>query len=123
MLAILTDPNNTSLNTSIIARGQNKPQISLINIIAYTRSMLGRNCLHLLTDPDISQLNATTSLLRYNQTKCLVGMPNEKITWAATLLAHTNVLEASEEGTRDENEDISGNRNLRSASTSKPQTA
>ncbi len=43
MLAILTDPIKTSLNTNITTRGHTKPQISLIDIIAHTRSILGRN--------------------------------------------------------------------------------
>jgi hypothetical protein len=43
MLAILTDPIKISLNTTISTRGQTKPQISLINVIAHTRSISGRN--------------------------------------------------------------------------------
>ncbi len=43
MLATLTDPITTSVITNITTKGQTKPQISLINILAHTRSILGRN--------------------------------------------------------------------------------
>ncbi len=43
MLAILAEPNKTSLNTNTMTREQTKPQISLIHIIAHTQSILGRN--------------------------------------------------------------------------------
>ncbi len=49
-------------------------------------------------NPDITQLNATITPLRYNQTKGLTGRPSEKIAWATTILAHSDILTAYEKG-------------------------
>jgi hypothetical protein len=64
MFATLTDPIKTCLTTTITTKGQTKQHITSINIIANTKSILGRNYWQLLTDPDITQLNSNTPPLR-----------------------------------------------------------
>ena len=98
MLVTQNDPVKTSLNTTTTSRGQTRQQITTINITTHTRSVLGRTYWQLLTNPDITQLNATTTHLRYNQTKGLTGKPSEKMAWATTLMAHPDILTAYEEG-------------------------
>jgi len=49
-------------------------------------------------NPDITQLNTTTTPLRYNQAKLLTERPSEKITWATTIMAHPDILTTYEEG-------------------------
>ncbi len=43
MLATLTDPVKTKLNTDITTRGQTKLHITAINLVAHTKSILDRN--------------------------------------------------------------------------------
>jgi hypothetical protein len=92
MLATQNDSIKTYLNTTTTSKGQTKQPITFINIIAHTRSVLGRTYWQLLANPDITQLNATATPLRYNQTKELTGRPSDKIALATRLLTHTNVL-------------------------------
>ncbi len=91
MLAIQNDPVKTSLNTTTTSRGQTRHQIAPINITAHTSSVLDRTYSQLLTNPDITHLNATTTPLRYKQTKELIRKPSEKMAWATTLLAHPDI--------------------------------
>jgi hypothetical protein len=98
MLATQNDPGKTTLSTNTTSRGQTRQQITPINITAHTRSVLGRNYRQLLTNLDITQLNATTTPLRYNQAKELTGRPSEKIAWATTIMTHPDILTAYEEG-------------------------
>jgi hypothetical protein len=98
MLASQNDSIRMTLNTTTTSRVQTRQQITPVNITAHTKSVLGRNYWQLLTNPDITQLNATTNPLRYNQTKGLTGRPSEKIAWATTLLAHPDILTTDEEG-------------------------
>ena len=98
MLATQNDPMKTSLNTTTTSRGQTGQLITPINITAHTRSVLDRIYWQLMTNPDITQLNATTTPLRYNQTKGLISRPNEKIACATTLMAHPDILTTYEEG-------------------------
>jgi hypothetical protein len=51
-----------------------------------------------LTNPEITQLNANTAPLRYNQAKGLTDRPSEKIAWATTIMEHPDILSAYEEG-------------------------
>ena len=92
MLATHNDPIITSLNTTTTSREQIRQHISTINIIAHTRSVLGCTYWQLLTNPDITHLNANTTPLSYNQTKGLTGRPIENIAWATTLMAHPDIL-------------------------------
>ena len=98
MLATQNDSVKTILNTNITSRGQTRQHITPINITTHTRSFLGRTYWQLLTNPDITQLNATTTPLRYNQAKGLTGRLSEKIAWATTIMAHPDILTAYEEG-------------------------
>ena len=98
MLAILTDFVRVPLPTNTTTRGQIRQQITTLNLTPHHISILGRTYSHLLTDPNITQLNTNLTPLRYNQTKGLTCKSNEKINWASTLLAHTDVLQAYEEG-------------------------
>ncbi len=50
MLATLADPIKTGLTTTITTSGQTKQQITSIDIIAHTRSILGHTYWQLLTD-------------------------------------------------------------------------
>ncbi len=77
-LAILTDPIKTRLNTNITAIGQTKPQTTLINIIAHTRGMIGRNYWQLLADPEIFQLYATTPFSSTTRPRALPDGPARK---------------------------------------------
>jgi hypothetical protein len=104
MLATQNDSVKTSLNTATTSRGQNRQQITPIDITAHTRSVLGRTYWQLLTNPDITQLNATTTPLRYNQRKELISKPNEKMAWATTLMAHPYILTTYEESLRESKE-------------------
>ena len=61
MLATQNDPIKTSLNTTTTCRGQTRQHLISINITAHARSVLGRTYWQLLTNPDIIQLNATTT--------------------------------------------------------------
>ena len=79
MLATQTDHMKTRLNTNTISRGQTRQQITYINITTHTRSVLGRTYWQLLTNQGITQLDANTTPLRYNQTKGLANKPKEKI--------------------------------------------
>ena len=79
MQAALTDPTKVTLPTSTITRGQIRHQIATMNLTAHTRSVLGRSYAQLLVDPDITQLNNNLTPLQYNQTKGLIGRPNDKI--------------------------------------------
>jgi hypothetical protein len=105
MLATQNDPIKTSLNTTSTSRGQTPQQITPINITAHTRSVLGRTYWQLLTNPDITQLNATTTPLHYNQTKRLTDKPSEKMAWATTLMTHPDILTAYEEGLQESEEE------------------
>jgi hypothetical protein len=102
MLATLTDHIKTPLPTNTTTRGQTRQQITTLNLTPYTRSILGRTYAQLLTDPDITQLNTNLTPLRYNQTKGLTGRPSDKMAWATTILTHTDVLQAYEEGLQEE---------------------
>ena len=104
-MATLTDPTNVTLSTNTITRGQIRQQIATLNLMAHTRSILGRTYAQLLVDPDITQLNNNLTPLQYKQTKELIGRPSDKITWATTVLEHTDVLQAYEEGLHEELED------------------
>ncbi len=66
---------------------------------------MGRTYVQLQVDPDITQLNNTITPLQYNQSKGLIGRPSDKIVWATTLLGHTNVLQAYEEGLLEQNQE------------------
>jgi hypothetical protein len=92
MLATQTDPIKTTLSTATTTRGQTRRQITPINITAHASSVLGRNYGQLLMHPDITQLNPTTTPLRFNQAKGLRGRPIEKTAWATTILAHPDIL-------------------------------
>jgi hypothetical protein len=98
MLATHNDPIKTSLNTTTTSKGQTRQQITPVNITAHMRSVLGRTYWQLLTNPNITQLNATTTPLRCNQTKRLKCRPSEKIAWATTLMAHPDILTTYEGG-------------------------
>ena len=104
MLATQNDPIKTSLITTTTGRGLTRQQITLVNITSHTRSVLGRTCWQLLTNPYFTKLNANTTPLRYNQTKGLIGRPGEKIAWAITLMAHPYILTACEEGLQETKE-------------------
>ena len=80
-------------------------QITPINVTTHTKSILGRNYWQLLTRPDITQLNAAATPLRYNQMRGLTGRPSDKIAWATTLLAHPVILTAYEEGLQETEEE------------------
>ena len=54
--------------------------------------------MQLLTNPDITHLNANTTPLKYNQTKGIKCRPSEKIAWAITLIAHPDILTTYEKG-------------------------
>jgi hypothetical protein len=79
MLATQNAPIKMTLNTTTTSRGQTRQQVTPINITTHTRSVLGCNYGQLLTNPDITQLNATMTPLRYNQAKGLTGRPTEQI--------------------------------------------
>jgi hypothetical protein len=98
MLATLTDPTKVTLPTNTITRGKIGHHIATLNLTAHTRSVLGQTYAKLLVDHDITQLNNNLMPLEYNQTKGLIGRPSDKIAWATTLLGHTDVLHAYEEG-------------------------
>ena len=70
--------------------------------MAHNRSILGRTYAQLLVDPYITQLNNNLAPLQYNQTKGLIGIPNDKIAWATTLMEHTDVLQAYEESLQEQ---------------------
>ncbi len=94
-----------STTTATTTKGQTRWQLTPINITANTKSVLGRNYGQLLTNPDSTQLNPTTTPLRFNQAKGLTGRSSEKIAWATTILAHPDILTAYEESlltTKDE---------------------
>ena len=105
MLAILTDPTKVTLPTNTITRGQIRHQIATLNLTAHTRNVLGRTYAQLLRDSDITQLNNNLTPLQYNQSKGLIGRPSDKIDWATTLLGHTDVLQAYEEGMMEDQEE------------------
>jgi hypothetical protein len=98
ILATLTDPTKVTLPTNTITRGQIRHQIATLDLTAHTRSVLGRAYAQLLVDPDITQLNNNLTPLQYNQSRGLIGRPSDKITWATSMLGHTDVLQAYEEG-------------------------
>jgi len=105
MLVTQNDPIDTSLITTTTSKGQSGQQITLINITTHTRSVLGHTYWQLLTNPNITQLNANTTSLHYNQTKGLLGSPSEKIAWATTFMAHPDILTAYEEGLHETEEE------------------
>jgi hypothetical protein len=105
MLATQSDPIKTCLNTFTTSRGQTRQKISYINITTHTRSVLGRTYGQLLTNPNIIQLEANTTPLRYTQTKGLTSKPIEKIDWATTILTHPDILTAYEEGLQESKEE------------------
>jgi hypothetical protein len=107
MLATLTDPTEVTLPTNTITRGQIRHQIATLNLTAHTRSVLGRTYAQLLVDPDITQLNNNLTPLQYNQSKSLIGRPSDKINGAITLLGHTDVLQAYEEGLLEQDQEES----------------
>jgi hypothetical protein len=92
MLATLTDPIKTPLPTNTTTRGQTRQQITTLNLTPHTRSILGRTYAQLLTVPDITHLNINLTPLRYNRTKGLTDMPNDKMAWVTTILTHIDVL-------------------------------
>ena len=98
MLAKLKDPTKVTLSTNTVTRGQIRHQIATLNLTAHTRSILGRTYAQLLVDPDINQINNNLAPLQYNQTKGFIGRPSDKIAWATSLMEHTDVLQAYEEG-------------------------
>ena len=98
MLATLTDPIKTPLPTNTTTRGQTRQQITTLNLTPHTRSILGRTYAQLLTVTDITRLNINLTPLRYNQTRGLTGRPSAKMAWATTILTHTDVLQAYDEG-------------------------
>ena len=105
MLATQNDPVKTSLNTTTTSRGQTRQQITTINITPHTRSVLDRTYWQLLTNPGITQLNANTTPLHYNQTKELTGRPSENFGWATTLMAHPDILTTYEEDLKESEEE------------------
>jgi hypothetical protein len=105
MLATQNDPIKISLITITTNRRQTRQQITLINITTHTRSVLGRTYWQLLTNQDITQLNANTTPLRFNQTKGLIGRPSEKIAWATMLMAHPDILTTYQEGLQETEEE------------------
>jgi hypothetical protein len=102
MLATLTDPIKTPLPTNTTTQGKTRQQITALNLTPHTRSILGETYAQLLTDQDITQLNINLTPLRYNQTKGLTGRPIDKMAWATTILTHTDVLQACEEGLQEQ---------------------
>ena len=98
MLATLTDASKVTLSTNTITKGQIRHEIATLNLTAHTRIILGRTYAQLLVDPDINQLNNNLAPLQYNQTKGFIGRPSDKIAWATSLMEHTDVLQAYEEG-------------------------
>ena len=102
MMATLTNSTKVTLSTNTITKGQIRHQIATLNLTAHTRSILGRTYAQLQTDPDITRLNNNLAPLQYNQTKDLIGRTNDKIAWATTLLDLTNVLQAYEEGMKEQ---------------------
>jgi hypothetical protein len=80
MLATLTDPIKTSLNTTIAAESMTKQHVTSINLTPHTKSILGRTYWQLLTDPDITRPKASTPPLCYNQNKGLMGRLSAKMT-------------------------------------------
>ncbi len=92
MLATLIDPIKIPLPTHTTTRGQTRQQITTLNLPPHTRSIQRRTYSHLLTDPDIIQLNTNLTPLRYNQTKGFTCKLSKKMAWATTLLTHTDVL-------------------------------
>ncbi len=64
MPATLIDPIKMGRDTNITAREQIMKHRTSITLAAHTRSILGRNYWQLLKDPDISQLNSNTLLIR-----------------------------------------------------------
>ena len=106
MLSTLTDSIKVTLSPITISRGKIRHQIATLNLTAHIKSILGRTYAELLVDPDITHLNNTLLPLQFNQTKGLRGRPSDKINWATTLLEHTNVLQAYEEGLQEEQENL-----------------
>ena len=105
MLVNQNDPIKTSLITTTTSRGQSRQQITLINIIAHTRSVLGSTYWLLMTSTNITQPNANTTPLRYDQTKRLVSRPIETIAWATSIMAHPDIFTSYEEGLKESEEE------------------
>jgi hypothetical protein len=103
MTATLANSTKVTLSTNIITKGQIRHQIATLNLTTHTRSILGRTYAQLLADIDITQLNNNLAPLQYNQTKGFIGRPIDTIAWAKILLAHTDVLQAYEEGLQEQN--------------------
>jgi type IV secretory pathway VirB10-like protein len=122
MLAIIADPTKVTLPTNTITRGQIIHKIATLNLTAHTRSILGRTYAQLLTDPDITQLNNNLTPLQYTQSKGLIGRPSDKINWATTLLGHTDVLQAYEEGLQEDQEEPLPPNNTDQQNKEKPPT-
>jgi hypothetical protein len=98
MLATQTDSIKTGLNTFTSKDKPDNISPTSTSQPIYTRSVIGRTYWQLLTNLDITHLNANTTPLRYNQTKGLTCRPSEKMAWATTLLAHPDILITYEEG-------------------------
>ena len=84
IMATLTDTTKVTLPTINITRGQIRHQSAPLNLTTHTRSTLGGTYAQLLADPGITQFNNNLALLQYNQTKGLIGRPNDTIAWATT---------------------------------------
>jgi len=98
MLATQYDPIKTCLNTTTTRRGHTIQQITPINLTTHITSIFGHTYWQLLTSPDITQRDANTPSLRYNQTKGLTDRHIYRIAWATALMAHPDVLTTYEEG-------------------------
>ncbi len=79
MMATLADPIKITLPTNTTNRGQIWHQIATLNLTAHTRSGIGRTNCQVLTDHDITQLNADTPSLHYNHAKGLISKPDDKV--------------------------------------------
>ena len=97
--ALLATSNNAfkiPLPTTTEHRGISTPQVTLINLSSHTRSVLGRNYVELLTDPDIIRLNQSLPPLTFEEAHGLQGRRGDKMAWAITLLQNPVVLTAYE---------------------------
>ena len=98
MLATLADPTKVPLPTNTTTRGHIQQHITTLKLKVHTMSILGRTFAQLLIDPGITHLKTNPPSLQYNETKGLTCMLNDMMAWATTRLAHTDVLQAYEEG-------------------------
>ena len=104
LLATQSDPIKTGLTTTVTSRGQTRQQITHINLAAHSRSVIGRTYWQILTNPYLTQLDSSTPLLRYNQTRGLMGRPIDSMTWTKTILSRPDILTIYEAGLHESEE-------------------